>query len=83
MHLGRCRCVWILRRGLAGACHCVRRLQPPLGLGPGATSMSVLQFVYALDIPLINGRVPFHRWLTACQRGCQGGQAGAGWGKHV
>jgi hypothetical protein len=37
------------------------RLQPPLGLGPGAEGKDVLRFVFDLDIPLMAGRVPFHR----------------------
>jgi len=36
-------------------------LDPPLGLGPDASSKDVLRFVYDLDIPLVNGRVPFHK----------------------
>jgi hypothetical protein len=36
-------------------------LDPPLGLGPGANAKDVLRFVYDLDIPLIEGRVPFHK----------------------
>lgn len=40
---------------------CSARLQPPLGLGPGAEGKDVLRFVFDLDIPLVQGRVPFHR----------------------
>jgi hypothetical protein len=37
------------------------RLAPPMGLGPGKDGRAVLRFVFDLDIPLVNGRVPFHR----------------------
>ncbi|GIM03601.1 hypothetical protein Vretimale_8332, partial [Volvox reticuliferus] len=37
------------------------RLDPPLGLGPYADNKEVLKFVYDLDIPLVSGRVPFHK----------------------
>ena len=37
------------------------RTDPPLGLGRTATGRDVLRFVFNLDIPLVNGRVPFHR----------------------
>ena len=37
------------------------RTDPPLGLGRMATGRDVLKFVFNLDIPLVNGRVPFHR----------------------
>ncbi|KAA6417024.1 MAG: voltage-gated ion channel superfamily, partial [Trebouxia sp. A1-2] len=37
------------------------RTDPPLGLGRMATGRDVLRFVFNLDIPLVNGRVPFHR----------------------
>ncbi|KXZ54859.1 hypothetical protein GPECTOR_4g931 [Gonium pectorale] len=37
------------------------RLDPPLGLGPHAHNKEVLRFVYDLDIPLVDGRVPFHK----------------------
>lgn len=37
------------------------RLPPPLGLGPYADSNDVLRFVYELDIPIIDGKVPFYR----------------------
>lgn len=37
------------------------RTDPPLGLGRTATGRDVLKFVFNLDIPLVNGRVPFHR----------------------
>ncbi|GIL55074.1 hypothetical protein Vafri_10591, partial [Volvox africanus] len=37
------------------------RLDPPLGLGPYADNKEVLKFVYDLDIPLVGGRVPFHK----------------------
>jgi len=36
---------------------------PPLGLGPSASGPDVLRFVYSLDIPLLNFRVPFHKTL--------------------
>lgn len=39
----------------------LRRLHPPMGLGPGAEGKDVLRFVFDLDIPLVAGRVPFHR----------------------
>ena len=32
-----------------------------MGLGRMATGRDVLRFVFNLDIPLVNGRVPFHR----------------------
>jgi hypothetical protein len=38
------------------------RIPPPLGLGPRADGKDVLRFVFDLDIPLVQGRVPFHRW---------------------
>ena len=38
------------------------RLQPPMGLGPTAEGKDVLRFVFDLDIPLVNARVPFHRY---------------------
>ena len=37
------------------------RTDPPLGLGRMATGRDVLKFVFNLDIPLVNGRVSFHR----------------------
>jgi hypothetical protein len=37
------------------------KLDPPLGLGPNANTKDVLRFVYDLDIPLVKGRVPFHK----------------------
>lgn len=37
------------------------KTDPPLGLGRTATGRDVLKFVFNLDIPLVNGRVPFHR----------------------
>jgi hypothetical protein len=46
------------------------RLHPPMGLGPGAEGKDVLRFVFDLDIPLMQGRVPFHR--------CRGGLARSG-----
>jgi len=39
------------------------RVPPPLGLGPSASGPDVLRFVYSLDIPLLNFRVPFHKTL--------------------
>lgn len=39
------------------------RLTPPLGLGPTVTNIQLLKFVSGLNIPLVNGRVPFHRVL--------------------
>ena len=38
-------------------------MPPPLGLGPSASGPDVLRFVYSLDIPLLNFRVPFHKTL--------------------
>lgn len=46
------------------------RLPPPLGLGPYADSNDVLRFVYELDIPIIDGRVPFHRTVYELVRRC-------------
>ncbi|GMH39581.1 hypothetical protein BSKO_07479 [Bryopsis sp. KO-2023] len=46
------------------------RLQPPLGLGHFADNNDVLKFVYDLDIPLIDGRVPFHRTAYELVRRC-------------
>ncbi len=37
------------------------RLEPPMGLGGGQDGKAVLRFVFDLDIPLVAGRVPFHR----------------------
>eukprot|EP00798_Chlamydomonas_sp_ICE-L_P015920 gene15920-22054_t len=37
------------------------KLEPPLGLGIFADSKDVLRFVYDLDIPLVKGKVPFHK----------------------
>lgn len=37
------------------------RLEPPLGLGPYTENKDVLRFVYDLDIPLVDGRVPFRK----------------------
>lgn len=48
------------------------RLRPPLGLGAGASSKDVLRFVFDLDIPLMNGRVPFHRTSYELVRRCCG-----------
>ncbi|PRW21007.1 voltage-gated ion channel superfamily [Chlorella sorokiniana] len=40
----------------------LRRLPPPMGLGPRATESDVMRFVFSLDIPLNDrGLVPFHR----------------------
>ncbi|KAL4420689.1 hypothetical protein ABPG75_010345 [Micractinium tetrahymenae] len=40
----------------------LRRLPPPMGLGPKATDSDVMHFVFGLDIPLDErGYVPFHR----------------------
>lgn len=39
------------------------KLEPPLGLGSLADNKDVLRFVYDLDIPLVNGRVPFHKTI--------------------
>ena len=50
--------------------HILVRLPPPLGLGPYADSNDVLRFVYDLDIPVIDGRVPFHRTAYELVRRC-------------
>lgn len=50
------------------------RLIPPLGLGPGAEGKDVLRFVFDLDIPLIAGRVPFHRCGWGRRRGAASGR---------
>jgi len=50
------------------------RLSPPLGLGPTASSTDVLRFVFDLDIPLINGRVPFQRTAYELVRRCSGAE---------
>lgn len=50
----------------------LRRLSPPLGLGQSATNTDVLRFVYSLDIPLIDLRVPFHKTLYELVRRCSG-----------
>ena len=48
------------------------RLPPPLGLGRYATGRDVLRFVYSLDIPLVRGRVPFHRTMyELVRRSCE------------
>lgn len=39
------------------------RTDPPLGLGRTATGRDVLKFVFNLDIPVVNGRVPFRRTI--------------------
>lgn len=46
------------------------RLSPPLGLGSSASSTDVLRFVFDLDIPLLNGRVPFQRTAYELVRRC-------------
>lgn len=48
------------------------RLHPPLGLGPGAEGRDVLRFVFDLDIPLVAGRVPFHRTAFELVKRCSG-----------
>lgn len=50
------------------------RLSPPLGLGRGASSTDVLRFVFDLDIPLLNGRVPFQRTAYELVRRCSGAE---------
>ncbi|KAI8464917.1 MAG: Ion transport protein-domain-containing protein [Monoraphidium minutum] len=50
------------------------RLPPPLGLGPGAEGKDVLRFVFDLDIPLVQGRVPFHRTVFELVKRCSGTQ---------
>ena len=62
------------------------RLPPPLGLGRYATGRDVLRFVYSLDIPLVRGRVPFHRTMyELVRRSCEtaipevGGECGWCW----
>lgn len=50
------------------------RLSPPLGLGKGASSTDVLRFVFDLDIPLLNGRVPFQRTAYELVRRCSGAE---------
>ncbi|GAB4819675.1 hypothetical protein N2152v2_006721 [Parachlorella kessleri] len=37
------------------------RLKPPMGLGNKANGTDVVRFVFALDIPLVDGKVPFYR----------------------
>lgn len=40
----------------------LRRLPPPMGLGPKATESDIMRFVFGLNIPLDSrGFVPFHR----------------------
>ncbi|GIL78272.1 hypothetical protein Vretifemale_7701, partial [Volvox reticuliferus] len=46
------------------------RLDPPLGLGPYADNKDVLRFVYDLDIPLVNARVPFHKTAFELVKRC-------------
>ncbi|KAG2432797.1 hypothetical protein HXX76_008531 [Chlamydomonas incerta] len=46
------------------------KLDPPLGLGPYADNKDVLRFVYDLDIPLVNGRVPFHKTAFELVKRC-------------
>lgn len=46
------------------------KLPPPLGLGHYADNNDVLKFVYDLDIPLVDGRVPFHRTIYELARRC-------------
>ncbi len=48
------------------------RLEPPMGLGPGQDGKAVLRFVFNLDIPLVAGRVPFHRTVYELVRRCVG-----------
>jgi hypothetical protein len=69
---------------------CVPRLSPPLGLGKGASSTDVLRFVFDLDIPLLNGRVPFQRTAYELVRRCSGAEIPegilkdqVGWRRHV
>lgn len=50
------------------------RLQPPLGLGSRADGRDVLRFVFDLDIPLVMGRVPFHKTAFELVRRCSGAQ---------
>jgi hypothetical protein len=47
-----------------------------MGLGPGAEGKDVLRFVFDLDIPLVQGRVPFHRCLGRARAGREGGLGG-------
>jgi hypothetical protein len=66
-----------LRLRVAALCVCARtqcRLSPPLGLGASASSTDVLRFVFDLDIPLLNGRVPFHRTAYELVRRCSGAE---------
>eukprot|EP00198_Chlamydomonas_reinhardtii_P001158 XP_001690493.1 voltage-gated Ca2+ channel, alpha subunit [Chlamydomonas reinhardtii] len=46
------------------------KLDPPLGLGAYADNKDVLRFVYDLDIPLVNGRVPFHKTAFELVKRC-------------
>jgi hypothetical protein len=50
------------------------RLSPPLGLGPQADGKDVLRFVFDLDIPLQQGRVPFHRAAYELVHRCSGAE---------
>jgi hypothetical protein len=50
------------------------RLPPPLGLGSRADGRDVLRFVFDLDIPLVMGRVPFHKTAFELVRRCSGAQ---------
>lgn len=45
-------------------------LDEPLGFGTNCRGSDVLRFVYELDIPLVNGRVPFHRAIYELVRRC-------------
>lgn len=46
------------------------KLDPPLGLGTYADNKDVLRFVYDLDIPLVSGRVPFHKTAFELVKRC-------------
>ena len=46
------------------------RMRPPMGLGPKANGTDVVRFVFALDIPLVDGKVG----------GWAGGRVGCGAG---
>lgn len=49
---------------------CRVRLPPPMGLGRKATGADLLHFVFALDIPLVDGKVGPACW--ACLWGAEG-----------
>ena len=53
------------------------RLLPPLGLGPYATEQEVEDLAASLDVPLLGGRLHFHRTAFELVKRC----SQVGWGR--